>query len=389
MSITSLQNPAAMMLQQPALSALGSGSQLMGSVANVLQSLSGLLQALGPLLQRLGGGAGGMGGGMGMNPGATTLSQGMPNIPGGPLGQGGPTMMPALPGMGQQPGMGMPGMGMPPALGQPGNSHFGGLPNNGNFGGNFGLPNGGNFGGMPNGGIQTGNSFGNGGVNAGQIPMDNDRAVRELARNFTNLRGADEKLTVKDLKAIASGNIMNGKLSANYTPELRAAAQHILNNPSLMRQLDTADSVNSKGVGKADGKIGIGDVNAMLQRTGRAVGEEQTLQTLAKYGDQLFTNSGKTFNRQDMQTIASTGKMPNGSQAPADLQAAAKDLMARPELFNKLDNAVKIQREGKGDQRGDGKISVEDLKVAINGPQRIQTGHIQAPIIGQLDVARR
>ncbi|MCW7540281.1 HrpF/NolX family T3SS translocon protein [Aquabacterium sp. A7-Y] len=362
MSINGLQqNPAALMMQAATTaSPLGQASQLAGSMAQVLQSLSGLLQALAPLLQKLGGG---QAGGMGMAPGAGALGQGMPAAPGGPLAGGAPTMMPALPG--GMPGGGFPGTGMPPG-------GYGGAPNTG----------------LPNGGIQAGTGFGG---QQAAIPMDNDRAVRELARNFSTLKGGDEKISVKDLKAIAQGNILDGKLSANHTPELKAAAQHILNNPALLRQLDTADSVNSKGVGKADGKIGLGDINAMLQRTGPAVGEQQTLQTLAKYGDQLFNNSSKTFNKQDIQTIASTGKMPNGATAPADLQAAAKDLMARPELYNKLDNALKIRTEGKADQRGDGKVSVEDLKLAISGPQQMTTAQVKAPVIGQVEVgtARR
>jgi hypothetical protein len=78
---------------------------------------------------------------------------------------------------------------------------------------------------------------------AGNVKMDKDRAVREISRNFDQLtQGKDNYITKDDLKAIADGGLQRHQKSANYTPELRAAAKYLLDNPEAFKELETSDA---------------------------------------------------------------------------------------------------------------------------------------------------
>jgi hypothetical protein len=59
--------------------------------------------------------------------------------------------------------------------------------------------------------------------------------------------------------------------------------------------------------------------------------------------------------------------LPNGKPAPADLKDAAQLLLSQPETFTKLDNAMKIRKGHHGDQHGDGKFSLNDLREVLKG----------------------
>ena len=203
---------------------------------------------------------------------------------------------------------------------------------------------------------------------AGNVKMDKDRAVREIARNFDQLTvGKDNYVTKDDLKAIAGGRLQDYQKSANYTPELRAAAQYLLDNPEAFKELETSDAKAQGFKAKGDGKIGKGDTTAAMQKTSFSVGEKEAFQTLAKYGDQMFSKHHKLMNKDDLQKIVKEGKMPDGKPAPADLKDAAKLLLSQPETFSKLDNAMKIRNEHRGDQKGDGKFSLNDLREVMKG----------------------
>jgi len=202
---------------------------------------------------------------------------------------------------------------------------------------------------------------------AGNVKMDKDRAVREISRNFDQLtQGKDNYITKDDLKAIADGRLQSHQMSANYTPELRAAAKYLLDNPEAFKELETSDSKAQGFKGKADGKIGKGDTTAAMQKTGFSVGEKDALQTVAKYGDELF-HKHRLVSKDDLQKIVKEGKMPNGKAAPEDLKEAAKLLLSQPETFTKLDNAMKIRKGHHGDQHGDGKFSLNDLRETLKG----------------------
>ena len=208
------------------------------------------------------------------------------------------------------------------------------------------------------------------------VPMDGSRATRELARHFDQISGGpDCKVSTGQLQQIASSGCMpNGQTA---TPELRSACQFLLANPDKLAFLDKADAgaQGQMGTGMGDGMIGKGDVNAALMFADPAVGEKATVDTLARHSGTLCANPSGGFTRGDIQQIASTGCLPNGQAAPADLQAAARDLTARPELFDKLDSAYKVL-QGKADQRGDGFISRADI-AAVQGSHAMRANETQ------------
>ena len=204
---------------------------------------------------------------------------------------------------------------------------------------------------------------------AQNIPMDNPRAAREIARHFDEMAGGPGgKVNIGQLQQIASTGMMpNGQPAP---PELRAACQHLANNPRALEQMETADA-NAQGKQcTPDGQIGKGDMNALLQRLSPAVGEQNTIAALQQHGRQMCDANG-CFDKGTVQNVATTGMLPNGQSAPPELTAACKDLMSRPELFDKLDNAWKV-RNGEGDQRGDGKIGMWDLNAVQNGPMKMR-----------------
>lgn len=203
---------------------------------------------------------------------------------------------------------------------------------------------------------------------AGNVQMDKDRATREIARNFDQLTsGKDKFITKDDLKAIANGEMQRFQVSANYTPELRAAAKYLLDHPEDFKSLETADSKAQGFKGHADGKIGKGDTTAAMQQVSFSVGEKEALQTLAKYGNSFFASGDKMVSKPELEAIVKTGKMPDGTAAPQDMKDAAKLILSQPELFTKLDNAFQIRQKHRGDQRGDGLISADDLRNVLKG----------------------
>lgn len=203
---------------------------------------------------------------------------------------------------------------------------------------------------------------------AGNVQMDKDRATREIARNFDQLTaGKDNFITKDDLKAIANGEMQRFQVSANYTPELRAAAKYLLDHPDDFKSLETADSKAQGFKGHADGKIGKGDTTAAMQQVSFSVGEKEALQTLAKYGNSFFTSGDKMVSKSDLDAIVKTGKMPDGTAAPQDMKDAAKLILSQPELFDKMDNAFKVRVKHRGDQRGDGLVSADDLREVLKG----------------------
>ena len=157
------------------------------------------------------------------------------------------------------------------------------------------------------------------------------------------------------------------QVSANYTPELRAAAKYLLDHPDDFKSLETADSKAQGFKGHADGKIGKGDTTAAMQQVSFSVGEKEALQTLAKYGNSFFTSGDKMVSKSDLDAIVKTGKMPDGTAAPQDMKDAAKLILSQPELFDKMDNAFKVRVKHRGDQRGDGLVSADDLREVLKG----------------------
>jgi len=82
-----------------------------------------------------------------------------------------------------------------------------------------------------------------------------NKAITVLWNNFGWLKGKDSIVSVKDLQ-----KALNDKKTS---PELRNAINFILNNSSVLRELDTG----AKG-GNADGKISVNDMKAILKKYG-------------------------------------------------------------------------------------------------------------------------
>jgi len=210
--------------------------------------------------------------------------------------------------------------------------------------------------------------------------VDRDGALDELARCFGDIKPCGGFIDKQDLRTIANGG-SPGDMKGGTTPELQAAASYPLAHPEVFDELDTADRNAQGRVGHRDGRIGQGDINAALQRTGFGVGEKETVQTLVRHFDELKAPNG-FIDLGALRKIARTGTMPDGKPAPADLLKAARVVASRPELADKLDNAAGI-RSGRADQRSDGFVSKDDLNETLSGPQTTVKPHRSTMVHGQ------
>jgi hypothetical protein len=322
---------------------------------------SGLLQSMGSMLQQLGGLLSSMGG-MGMG-GMSNMGQMLSQSFGGfgPMPGFGPSM-----GMPQQmiPGMGTP-MGMPqgqPFMPQgqpfmPPGQQF--MPQGQPF-----MPPGQQFmpmpqpfmppGGMPPGGMPP-MGMPPMGMPPGLPPMDGDRAARELAKNFNTIKGPNGFVGPAELQACANG-------TKSCTPEMKAAAIFLLNNPSEFAKIDTADARNQGKREIQDFKIGQGDVHVVNDKSGPAAGENEILGKLKHYG-KFLCGLDNTFSVKDLNQIAQDGTL-HGVKVPQELRDTVNELKSRPDLMSKLDTALQVAK-GKGNVKEDGKIHIDDLDTLI------------------------
>ncbi|MBA3281003.1 MAG: hypothetical protein H0U29_02110, partial [Acidimicrobiia bacterium] len=127
-----------------------------------------------------------------------------------------------------------------------------------------------------------------------------DTAVNVLLSYFDDLDNADDggdldgKVSTNDLEAVAN--------DPNAPFELQAAAQYLLDNPSLLTLVDTG--ADSDGPTSADDEITRSDIETFLQTN-------EHLRNLVGYEGQL--------------DIAAEGGDPNGEVSTDDLEAAAAD----------------------------------------------------------------
>ena len=127
-----------------------------------------------------------------------------------------------------------------------------------------------------------------------------DTAVNVLLSYFDDLDNADDggdldgKVSTNDLEAAAN--------DPNAPFELQAAAQYLLDNPSLLTLVDTG--ADTDGPGAADGEITLPDIETFLQTN-------EHLRNLVGYEGQL--------------DIAGEGGEPDGEVSTDDLEAAAAD----------------------------------------------------------------
>lgn len=194
-----------------------------------------------------------------------------------------------------------------------------------------------------------------GGAAAG--PMDTTRAVRELDRHFDKIKGADGKVGLREL-ARAMDN-------PSSSPELKAAAKFALFDSKTMALLDNADvTVRQKFDEKADGRFGKGDLTAALQNTGSTLGEKQAIETLIRNQSSLLSGDG-LLSRAELSRVATSGQLPDGKTASEELRVAARHILSKPELFDKLDDSYLVQRNKGQGPRGDGLISLADMQTTL------------------------
>lgn len=188
-------------------------------------------------------------------------------------------------------------------------------------------------------------------------PMDPSRAVRVLDRHFDNIKGADGNVGRLELARAAD--------NPSSSPELKAAANLVLSNPKALASLDLADAkVRGKFGEQADGRFSKGDLTATLQKTGSTLGERQAIETLVRNKSSLLSGDG-LLSRAELGQIATTGQLPNGKTASAELRVAAQHILSKPELLDKLDDAHLVQHKNGQGPRGDGKISLTDMLTTL------------------------
>jgi hypothetical protein len=154
----------------------------------------------------------------------------------------------------------------------------------------------------------------------------------------------------------------------DFTPEFQAACKFLKSDAGkeTMRKLDTADADNAGGgifKGRPDGKIGIGDVSAQLQKTGLDGAQREAVSTLRENFNAL-SKDGKTFDMDTLKDVAYGKGLPDGSTASPQLRLAAQKFLNDNALSFAADNAQKLS-EGHFNQQGDGKFSVSDLNKTL------------------------
>ena len=108
----------------------------------------------------------------------------------------------------------------------------------------------------------------------------------------------------------------------------------------------------------ADGKIAKYDLTSASHNVKLGKGDLQIFEDLWSVKDQLFAGD-HLCSKDEIEKIAKTGKMPDGSAAGAKVQAAAGALMNRPDLLMMLDNA---DRNGIAGKLGDDLFSKADFE---------------------------
>jgi NolX protein len=282
-------------------------------VGTLMQSLAGLLAALAPMLQNAG---------LRANPQSSQLGGGF-----GPA--------PQWTGAGN--GQGFQGTG--------GGAPVGGSP----------------FGGFPALGLGNPTHMGINPFEAQQAlqpPMTQDRAAQVLSEHYDNIPHKNGKGSIgrESLEAVAK--------DPKSPPELKEAAQYLLDNPLAFSQMDTANRTKTGKGDSEDGWIGKKDLAATTQSTPFSAAEKGVVNTFMQHKDQLLGGDG-LMSLQELSKIATTGKLPNGQPAPADLLNAAQFATANPAFFSKLEEAYMHRNPGAKGERNDAKVGVEDLQVAL------------------------
>lgn len=359
--LTQLLRPLEAVMQNPIASAMSAAGQAVGQAIGQMgqlgnsplgglgQALGGIGQSLGGIGQALGGltqGLNAFGQGGGAAAAANPLGAALGAL--GGLSQGLNGLNQAIGGLGQAAG-GLAQAGLGAASGQ----LLGGL----------GQAIEGLSGALGAAGALAGSMGSIGGAGQAMTP---DRAVAALAKG---MQGSDMKmLDGKALDDAANGIRPKGMKAEDFTPEFQAACKFLKSDAGkeTMRKLDTADADNAGGglfKGRPDGKIGIGDVSAALQKTGLDGGQRSAVSTLRENFNAL-SKDGNTFDMDTLRDVAQGKNLPDGSAPTGQLRLAAQQFLQDKALSFAADNAQKLS-EGHFNQQGDGKFSLTDLNKTL------------------------
>jgi hypothetical protein len=188
-------------------------------------------------------------------------------------------------------------------------------------------------------------------------PMSPSRVLSVLDRNFDNIKGPDGNVGRRELAKAAD--------NPSSPPELKAAANYMLGNPKALASLDRADAtVRQKFGEQADGRFSKGDLTATLQKTSITPADKKAIETLVQNKSSLLSGD-KLLSRAELGQVATTGQLPNGKTASAELRVAAQHLLSKPELFDRLDDANLVKNHSGQGPRGDGKISLTDMQTTL------------------------
>jgi hypothetical protein len=196
--------------------------------------------------------------------------------------------------------------------------------------------------------------------------------MRVLVDNFSEIQTSDHGIKLDDLKKIANGETVNGMKGAP-SPELRQAAKTFADNPDAFTTAETLAQKTSGDKGaKADGILGLEDISHNVnQAKTLGEGEKAALQTLDTYKDKLFKDG--SMDMSVLQSVAETGKLPDGNAAPDDLKAAAQRVTSSPWLMTKLDTG-KQTADGNFDARANGDVSKGDLDALLKRASDVSVG---------------
>jgi hypothetical protein len=202
--------------------------------------------------------------------------------------------------------------------------------------------------------------------------MSGEQAMRVLVDNFSEIQTSDHGIKLDDLKKIAKGETVNGMKGAP-SQELQQAAKTFVDNPDAFTTAETLAQKTSGETGaKADGILGLEDISHNVnQAKTLGEGEKAALQTLDTYKDKLFKDG--SMDMSVLQSVADTGKLPDGNVAPDDLKAAAQRVTSSPWLMTKLDTG-KQTADGNFDARANGDVSKGDLDALLKRASDVSVG---------------
>jgi hypothetical protein len=188
--------------------------------------------------------------------------------------------------------------------------------------------------------------------------MDYGKAVKTLANGFDQVKNGDGHITMDRLK-----DIVKKGPGPNVSPEMHKAAEYFVNNRGAFERLETSNQSNAAGMPIiGDGKVSLKDIHQEIPKLKPGEGDAKVWNDLFSNSKGLF-NGDKLCNKGELQKLADTGVLPDGSKASPEQQAAAKVFMSRPDMQILLDSAA--HSNGSGDNT----YSKKDMELVLKKAQ--------------------